>query len=190
MRLAPRPAHVAPIMFPVDRRQALDRLWAAVRKLVVFDCTDIWREARVNEKMACHYLTGLERAGYVEMTEKGDGIRHRKFRLLHDIGVTPPQVNKDGKPKKYNCQWCQIWRAVRILRQFSAEDVLAAASTRKCKITQQYIHQRLAWLANEGYLIKTRERARGVSVRYRAVPSKCASPTPPQLAGGYRKAAA
>lgn len=177
-----------PVLIPAGTLTPLDRLWAAARKLVLFDLTDLWREAKVNEKTACDYLRGLTAAGYVELVDRGTRIGHRQFRLIHDIGATAPQVNKAGEPKKYNCQWCNIWRAVRILREFSAEDVLAAASTSKCQIRLQYIYQRLSWLTNAGYLTKTRERARGVSVRYRKVASRCASPTPPQLAGGYQRA--
>lgn len=154
---------------PTDR----ERIWAAIRELREFTQLEVAVKSNVDRRNGKirDYLVGLVRAGIVER------LTHTRYdsryRLARDMGVNAPRVRKTGvmlPPSGRN----RMWRAMRILKTFTARELAQAASLEQAPVAVSEAESYCAWLARGGYL-------RGVGKRWNFVPGRDTGPKAPQI---------
>jgi len=174
---------------PIDKRSPLgtrEAIWAAIRRLRVFTATDLWGETNCSKDTIREYLTGLRAAGIVEYyhdTEKGATVH----RLARDGGVEAPRVRRDGSEVTSGRGRENMWRTMRVLKEFSARDLAVQASTDDVQIAELEAKSYIHYLHKAGYLAITVESKPGSATtpgrvaRYRFVASRYTGPKPPQV---------
>lgn len=180
-----------------------DRLWAAIRRfrcgapfsvaeIMVLsgvrgdEALDLGGVARADSTL--DYIRGLAAAGILAAGEDRPVDRPvrelRWFRLVKDIGVEAPRVDKNGKPVTQGIGGEQMWRAMRALKgTFGARELSIAAST-EAHVVEHATAQRYAReLAHAGYLAIAKESTggRGSERLYRFVKSSYTGPRAPMI---------
>ena len=152
-------------------------VWEALRREREGDCGTLSRLAGQTVGVAKDYLTALCKAGIVEIVDEKIGPLGRSrhvFRLVRDMGIDAPRVRKDGTllpaPGRQ-----RMWRAMGILKEFSARDLAAAASLPEAPISPAEAVYYCRWLIKGGYLRQT------TPGRYLAVPAMRHGPRAPMI---------
>jgi len=185
-----KPAHLKPANGVTTGR---DSIWLAIRKLVRFTTMDIENETRQPLSTIRTYVQGLERAGYLKKAgEKQTGTlpqQHRAtiWELINDIGIETPRVTKDGKAVTQGRKRENMWRAIKILNDFDAIDLIVHASTESDPVSLSTAKEYIKFLHKAGYLV-LRQKSQpgnkpgtGKKARYRFLPSKNTGPLPPMI---------
>ncbi len=164
-----------------------ERIWSAIRKLKTFTTTQIRSE--MSGSMHLHtirtYLNGLEAAGYIERAgtrprEEGNGLVVI-YRLLKDCGLEAPRVRKDGSEVTQGLGREQLWRTLKILKEFNGRELAIAASTEAHPVKESEASSYAEALYHAGYLILTEPSKPGKQARYRFNPRKNTGPKPPMI---------
>lgn len=145
-----RPAdEIARAPKPVGR----DAIWAAVRRVpggTAFSVIDIRRETDANEATIRGYLKALEASGRLATAEAGPP---RRWRLARDTGRETPRVRPDGAPVTMGDGNQRMWRAMKLLKQFTATDLaLAASPPGAAPVSFETAESYVRWLHRAGYL--------------------------------------
>jgi hypothetical protein len=170
-----------------------DRIWAAIRCFGTDDNFSVAEIMVLSEQRAdtvLSYMSGLERAGYVTWVGARDQKRpaarpRREFRRLwlkHDSGVDAPRVTGDGAPVEQGAGREQMWRAVKVLKEFDYRALAVAASTEKHPVSPEEAQTYCRHLKLGGYLGVTRPAAygtKGTSARYRFLRARNTGPRAP-----------
>ncbi|MEW6427295.1 MAG: hypothetical protein AB1568_04585 [Thermodesulfobacteriota bacterium] len=164
---------------PADKLNRLDTrqaVWDAIRGATgpftargIADCTRLGRDT------VRDYVTGLRRAGYIEVAGLDGGITGSTYyRLTKDAGAEAPRLRKDGSEVTQGRGREQMWVAMRILRDFSARDLAVHASTEECIVAEATAADYCHHLHRAGYLNRNGNRYRWVAARY-------TGPKPPMI---------
>lgn len=161
-----------------------DRLWAEIRRIKRFGVADLVALG-VRRETVTHYLAGLMAAGILQK-EKGQPAARGSFApwvyvLVRDVGAETPRVRKDGSPVTQGLAREQLWRAIRILREFNAVELSVAASIPTVPVLLSEARFYLGKLCRAGYLHRIRPGVPGRLARYRLLPSRNTGPKPPML---------
>lgn len=97
------------------------------------------------------YLRGLVKAGFVEMSDK-ERYQPATFKLIKDVGINAPKVNRYGQFVKQGQGNEQMWRAMKMLKQFKPSDLQVAAGTEECSISFETARSYVSALYKAGYL--------------------------------------
>lgn len=175
---------------PVHLRRARNNLWgreaiwASIRSRKTFTILDIEHDTRIKEETIRTYVTGLQRAGYLELTRRPK-VKGKyppgTWRLINDIGVEPPQVTKSGKHVTQGTGREQMWRTMKMLTDFDKHDLAIHASTEAHPVSVNEALFYLQYLHRAGYLAITRPSKPGTSARYRLLASKNTGPRAPMI---------
>lgn len=165
-----------------------DAIWQAIRALESFTLKDLIchvdRHLKVNDLTVKSYVQRLERGGYLNSTVIGQraGCRQEHaYTLIRNTGVETPRLRQDGKPSEQGRGQEQMWRAMKILRDFDWRDLAIAAGTEEHPIAENTAKGYCVVLAAAGYLAVVRASKPGAKTRYRFVPSRNSGPRPPQV---------
>lgn len=165
-----------------------DAIWRAVRELKSFTSADlichINRDLTVNDGTVKSYLQRLVRGGYVTIARHGElhGARWEgTYTLERNTGVETPRLTRTGAPTVQGTGREQLWRTIKILREFDWRDLAIAASTQKCPIAEGTAKDYCKILAQAGYLAVVRASRPGTRARYKLIGSKNTGPRPPQI---------
>lgn len=148
-----------------------DRIWAAVRCFgpgVPFSVAEIMLlsgersgapldfEDGQRADTAIEYLRGLCRAGILAAEPERKVCRPlrelRCYRLVRDLGVDAPRVDRNGKPVTQGIGRDQMWRSARVLKEFDYRELAAAASTEQHVVSLQEAQTYYRFLKAGGYL--------------------------------------
>lgn len=144
-----RPVSVA----PKNRKM----IWAVIRELKTFTIRNLEDRTKIAPRTITSYLQALEKAEIINKNvvyATGRGcLRTNEYKLLKDLGVNAPVVNKSGSLIEDSHQ-SRIWRAVRILKNFTLRDIVATASQDDDPVTMASAEQYLNFLKKAGYLSK------------------------------------
>lgn len=162
-----------------------DAVWVAVRALdgaapiTLSQIMDHFATARprlsADRKTVSDYLKRLTAAGLLTMA---DGA----YRLPLDPGPQTPCVRKDGTVVEMGAGRRAIWRTIRILGQFTLDDLTKLGSTEEVTINRVDAQHFTRWLVKAGYVIvMDRPVDNRIATTYRLVPSKSTGPLPPQI---------
>lgn len=166
-----------------------DRMWAAIRVFgtsggVTFSVAEIMVLSEQRADTALSYLGGLAKAGY--LADAGQAMpgflkrrELRRYRLVRDCGVEAPRVDADGKPVTMGIGREQLWRAMRILKDFDCHALAAAASTEAHLVTVADTKNYVKFLGRAGYLQVVRKSKGTIPARYRFVRVRDTGPRPP-----------
>ena len=151
-----------------------DRIWSAIRRFGrvgegdarAFSVVEIMTLSGQRDDTALSYLRALEKAGYVSAGGEAPlALRRRRefrcFRLVRDVGVDAPRVKADGSPAEENAGREQMWRAVRILREFDFRELSVAASTEEHPVAPDEAQSYMRFLKLGGYLAVARPARSG-----------------------------
>lgn len=123
------------------------------------------------------YFRDMEKAEIVSKVRSVSRF-DAEWALLKDEGVEAPRISRSGKISKYAGGAENIWRALRILGEFSAAEAAAAASVNGVSISEFGAQVYLSGLAKAGYLTRSGGTP-GVKTRFRLIPSRYTGPKHP-----------
>ncbi len=128
------------------------------------------------------YVRGLESAEYLRRVVKGGIGKAVAWTLVEDPGVDPPRVRDDGTEVTQGRGREQMWRSMRILKEFDARDLAAAASTEAYSVSVADARSYLYYLLKAGYISVARaHNPAGGLARYRFIPSMHTGPLAPMV---------
>lgn len=174
----------------VKSLQTRDAIWEAIRKIggsnAVFTSREVRRETCCSRSQIDEYIAGLTAAGYLRIVAEKDkpGSSHL-YTLENDCGIEAPRVRRDGSAVTQGLGREQMWRTMRLLKEFTALDLAIQASTEEAVVQPQTATEYCRYLALAGYLtVISKGRGKGsggVPSRYRFVPTRNSGPMPPML---------
>lgn len=172
-----RPAH----LIMVGGKSPRQHIWEAIRSVnagpKALTTYAVARKSGLDDQAVRAYFRDMEKAGIVSKVRNVDRF-DAEWTLIKDEGVEAPRVTKDGKISKYAAGAENIWRALRILGEFSAAEAATAASVNGVTISEFGAHVYLSGLAKAGYLTRSGGTA-GDKTRFRLVPSRYTGPKHP-----------
>lgn len=132
-----------------------ERLWAAMRELRVFDTRDLALKSKVarHKGKIKDYADALTRAGILLKTPARVCGDFARYELVRDLGVDAPRVRKDGTAVPDDGQ-TRMWRAMKILRTFSARDLVVHAALPGFPVADSTAATYCRWLESGGYLVR------------------------------------
>jgi hypothetical protein len=160
--------------------------WEAIRsfKGFPFKLKDIAIRCDLEQSTIRGYVRGLEAAGYLRRVVKGGIGMPASWTLVEDPGIEPPRVRDDGTAVTQGRGREQMWRSMRILKEFDARDLAAAASTEARAISVEDARNYIYYLHRAGYLVITVDaHHRGMSgfTRYRFIQARYTGPMAPMV---------
>lgn len=168
---------------PVDqiaaagRPQGQDAVWLWINENPEFKLSDVSRGADVHEKTARDYIKRLVAGSIVERTSPMDAVA--RWRLLRP-GIHTPRLRADGTPVTQGAGTMNMWRSMRMIKEFTALDLAIHSTTDVVGVTEATAKSYCSMLLRAGYL----------RVRQKAVPGKRPAvyqfvrntgPKPPQI---------
>jgi len=175
----------------IERAGALtprDRIWAAIRcfgKDDTFSIAEIMVLSEQRDDTALTYVNGLVKAGYLTTTllQRRPTCRprreFRRFALARDVGVDAPRVTGEGEPVEQGSGREQMWRAMKVLKDFDCRELAAAASTEPHPVSVEEVKTYARYLARAGYLQITLRGGSHRARRYRFIRSRNTGPRAP-----------
>lgn len=161
-----------------DSREAM---WGIIRTLGTFTVSEIHQETTLEVRAVREYITSLHAAKYLEKTkEKQPGStgavssRTTVFKLINDVGVDAPRVRKDGTKVTQGQGRINMWRTMRVIGDFTAQELAVNASTPDCIIKEATAADYTKHLCHAGYLRKRKNR-------YLFLQAKYTGPKPPMI---------
>ncbi|QLG96323.1 hypothetical protein HZF02_02575 [Pseudomonas yamanorum] len=156
-------------------------IWEAIRAINAspkeLTTYAVARKSGQDDQAVRAYFRDMEKAGIVSKVRTVDRF-DAEWSLLKDEGVEAPRVTKDGKVSKHAAGAENIWRALRILGEFSAAEAAVAASVNGVSIGEAGALVYLSGLAKAGYLARSGGTA-GNKTRFRLIPSRYTGPKHP-----------
>lgn len=156
-------------------------IWEAIRAInaspKALTTYAVARKSGQDDQAVRAYFRDMEKAGIVSKVRAVDRF-DAEWELLKDGGVEAPRITKDGKVSKYAGGAENVWRALRILGEFSAAEAAAAASVNGVSISEYGAQVYLSGLAKAGYLTRSGGTA-GNKTRFRLIPSRYTGPKHP-----------
>lgn len=170
------------------------RIWESIREFAGtgegdFDLARIERAVRIDVTTIFSYLRSLALAGVIAPTEatQADPQRRQCFTLQRDNGSEAPRLDKWGKPVTQGLGNEQMWRTLRLLGDFTPDELAALASTEQVVIAPESAKNYIGHLARAGYLIVVQParflgpRKGNLPARYRLHPAHNTGPRPPMI---------
>ncbi|WP_324741065.1 hypothetical protein [Pseudomonas veronii] len=156
-------------------------MWEAIRSISAspkeLTTYAVARKSGQDDQAVRAYFRDMEKAGIVSKMRNLSRL-DAEWTLLIDEGVEAPRVSPSGKVSKYAAGAENIWRALRILGEFSAAEASAAASVNGVSISEFGAHVYLSGLVKAGYLTR-RGGTAGFKTRFRLIPSRYTGPKHP-----------
>ncbi|MDF2232199.1 hypothetical protein P2H44_06495 [Albimonas sp. CAU 1670] len=158
-----------------ERRAAI---WAAMRAKGDDDWSvrDITRATDIPRWTVKDLADRLVLAGYAAREEGERGLR---FRLTHKAGPQAPRLRADGTPASQGSGQLNMWRSMRVAREFSTTDLAAYSSVPPVVVAPSSAQKYCLRLARAGYLRPLPRRSGSGEVRYVLV--RDTGPRPPRI---------
>lgn len=151
--MKPRQKKTAPLLVlatpaPTDR----EKMWAAMRQEGAFTQSRIAHLAGCGKSKVQDYLKGLMAAGFVvKLDGGGKPFTKAVYELARDTGVDAPRVRTDGTLLPASGR-TRMWNAMRILKVFTVDELVDAASLPDALIAASEAAYYCRWLEQGGYL--------------------------------------
>jgi len=177
-----RPVHLTAVG---PRKQGRKVMWAAIRKLRRFTVPELRGETAINLATLRTYIEGLERAGYLircgVRASQEPGAPSPIFELSRDVGIEAPRVRRDGAEVRQGRGREQMWRTMKLLREFSARELALHASTAQTPVAEADAESYTRYLLKAGYLRVVKAARPGAKTRYMFVRARNSGPYPPMI---------
>jgi len=163
------------------RSDGREIIWTAIRESGAFTCQSLVKQTRQKLGTVQDYVQGLRCAGFIEACGKLEnkdhpvGFQCTMYRLIKDVGVDAPRVRKNGAllPARGRDR---LWKAMRIMKDFSVMDVAVAASLPEAPVAEGEARSYCLFLARAGYLFELEK-----SKRYRFNVAQYHGPKSPMI---------
>jgi len=165
------------------------RMWEAIRlaskKLSPeFTVLTIAASADLEKSTVANFVLALNRSGYIAPVEASRGKRYMRYRLVRDVGVDVPRIDRRGNPVTRGNEQQQLWNTMRIVPgDFDFAELAALATTAETPVTPGAAKVYLAHLRRAGYLQQThpgsRPPGRSIIARYRLSHTRNTGPRAP-----------
>lgn len=156
-------------------------IWEAIRKLSAsskeLTTYAVARKSGQDDQAVRAYFRDMAKAGIVSKVCTLPRL-DAEWTLLKDEGVEAPRVTRGGKVTKLGEGAENIWRALRILGEFTAAEAAVAASVNGVSISEFGAHVYLSGLAKAGYVTR-RGGTAGFKTRFCLIPSRYTGPKHP-----------
>lgn len=177
-----KPVHLTANAKRPEGRQVM---WEAIRALRTFTMADLEIKTHLKESALRSYVEALTKGGYLECqrpTQRVNGCFPKTtWQLLRDVGIEAPRVRKDGSPVTQGLGREQLWRTMRIIKDFNHHELAIQASTELQTVAPKEAAYYCQYLARAGYLVVTQESGPNHAARYRLLPSRYTGPRAPQI---------
>lgn len=166
---------------PTDR----ERVWSTIREFArsgqVFTSLDLSLKTRLSRRDSAlgEYLTGLERAGFIQVVSGKKRGTFNVYELIRDVGVEAPRVNKAGGLLPPSGR-TRMWKNMRILGTFSARELASASSLDGAPVAVSEAEYYCNWLCRGGYL-RSNGGAASASRRWTFLAGMNTGPKAPQI---------
>ena len=174
MSMARKTAGRRPASEPTIGRQ---EIWTAIRAFGpgrAFTLVELVDASHANRKTAQDYLRCLGPGGIVETREGGS------YALITDAGYHAPRLNRSGQPVTQGAGTENMWRSMRMLTQFSWQDIAAHSTTPSVTVSSDSAKTYCGMLLKCGYLrVIPKADTRGRLAIYRLV--RNSGPLPPMI---------
>ena len=149
-------------------------IWAAIRELKEFTQFNLGLKTGLSGQKGHmqDYLRGLEAAGIIQAIFR-ERAKRTIYRLVQDCGVNAPRVTRGGAILPPSGR-ARMWKAMRILRTFTARELAGAASLPDVPVAVSDAEFYCAWLCRGGYLRKS-------GTAWTFVPAMDSGPKAPQV---------
>ena len=158
---------------PVDQcnpLQTREAIWQAIRALKTFSPKEVRMETRCSSGQVEDYLKALLAAGLIERIEGERG----RYILVKDPGAVAPRLRRDGSEVTMGRGREQMWRAMRVLGQFTLRDLVVHATTEEHSVAENEAASYCQFLAQAGYLVRK-------GGNYLFLRSRYSGPRPPMI---------
>lgn len=135
------------------------------------------RKSGQDDQTVRAYFRDMAKAGIVSKVRNLARL-DAEWTLLKDEGVEAPRVTRSGKVTKLGDGAENVWRALRILGEFTAAEASVAASVNGVSISEFGAHVYLSGLAKAGYVTR-RGGTAGFKTRFCLIPSRYTGPKHP-----------
>lgn len=156
-------------------------IWEAIRKINAsskeLTTYAVARKSGQDDQAVRAYFRDMAKAGIVSKVRNLARL-DAEWTLLKDEGVEAPRVTRGGKVTKLGDGAENVWRALRILGEFTAAEAAVAASVNGVSISEFAAHIYLSGLAKAGYVTR-RGGTAGFKTRFCLVPSRYTGPKHP-----------
>ncbi|VVE67837.1 hypothetical protein PAN31117_02783 [Pandoraea anapnoica] len=100
------------------------------------------------------YLKSLELGGVIAAVGERRAVVDRKhYRLVRDMGVEAPRLDRQGKPVTQSRGTENMWRTMRIMPDFTPRELALRASTPDTVVAEESAKSYVKCLAQAGYLV-------------------------------------
>ncbi len=165
----------------VKRQQII---WQTIRELRTFTGADVICATSLNDSTVKNYLQKLKKGGFITVVsrhKKGQVVEY-VYELSNDIGSAAPRLTHAGKPSVHSRRKENLWRSIRMLREFDDRELTMAANTEELPISPLYTLSYIGWLKKAGYLRVVKPHSKsGGRARYRLHPHMNTGPNPPRI---------
>lgn len=134
---------------PVDKRSRLNTreyLWEVMLKLKSFTATGLTKETTYHTSTVMSYLKGLLAAGIITH----DGITYTID--PETAPADPPRVREDGTIVTQGMGRHNMWRTMKMLKEFTIAQLVAFASTETVTVAQSEAEYYSDYLCKAGYI--------------------------------------
>lgn len=168
-----------------------DVVWAAIRERKIFTRADIivfiagHKYSGISDYTVNSYIQRLVKGGVLAVIEskqvRGVSQLHT-YELIKDCGVHAPRFDKSGKRSTSGIGRECMWRAMKMLGEFNAAELVAASSNERVTVQEHEAKYFIKHLFKAGYLHRTHAGTKHTGLsRFRLLPSKNTGPRPPQI---------
>lgn len=166
-----------------NKLRGYQAIWAIIMELHKtaenFTLTDIEQRTNAARNGVREHLKRFERGGYVEQSgtkpQTGTGKSHQKVYKVIKPTKVAPRLKRDGSIVTAGLGNDHMWRAMKMIGRFTAQELALAASTSDVKVEKTTAKQYIHMLSKAGYLT---DLGNGV---HSLLPSKNTGPKAPMI---------
>lgn len=185
-----KPVHLTMTAGKPSGRQAI---WEALRKMDRFTINDLWHTTKIPKATIQSYVQSLALGGFigqVGMKKARSGVLAQRssttfdsivYRMVNDIGIEAPRLQKDGKPCVQGQRREQMWRTMKMLPDFNYRDLAVMATTEEVIVADLDARDYVKHLAKANYLALVEKATHLSLARYRLLPTRNTGPRPPMI---------
>ena len=149
-------------------------IWDVIRRQKTFTVPDLESQVPMHISSVREYVLALEKAGYIAKTTQPAHLFVAIWYQLAKDAPTAPRVRKDGSEIIQGRGQENMWRAMRVLKEFSAVDIAITASAGGVMVSLRAAKAYCGKLCQAGYIMAK-------NGRFRFVPSMYTGPKPPMI---------
>lgn len=161
-----------------------EAIWAHIRGFEnnVFTIKDIEMKTNAPKRTVQDYIIRLVRAGYLKMVAcNQDGAKLYK---LQKRPMTAPRLKKNGDLVTQGTARDQMWRTMKMLGVFTAQDLSINATTAEVEVTERYAKDYITFMVKAEYIKVIRPHSHhpnGGQAQYRFLSHKNTGPKAPMI---------